>query len=505
MGLFQPAWMSKNETRAIRAVQKISDDAELWTILRDTKSPAVGLAALAQVPDANLGRIAAVAEHGGTKEVAVAAYRRLLTLDARRIRFADIAIHSRYVSEIAITAVGELKDQKTLFDVASETTNMEVWSAAALRLKDAAKRARLIMQPTTMEKLYNDEPLLKPLGKATREKRLSLLKATTDAEALMTVAVQSRDEEFAQCALEAIGETEKQSLMMVAMRAEIRAVAEAALSKLGHDDRNRLGCCTDSRSRWESVRMAAATQLLVSSSAAMLAKTMADIASGQDIRLKDAAYTLIIRGDQNVAKAYLKLLAKGVEGNLSTYYALKTSGDEKLSDAVLLGGTEKSVKDVLAYGAPSSKALKKLVEDKGKPCRASALQELVNYRSITADALAGCLGDEELCHVAARQLAQLGDIRGLNQSIIDKDITALSNYPCRESVDTLLGIIRSETPYKAADAEYAIKKLYAAGMADYVRSKPLSEYKRPHTDMGKDSCHTDEPGVSFDFVTEAKK
>ena len=103
MGLFKPAWMSKNRKRALNAVEKESDQLKLEKIAKDDSVYNI--------------------------DVSIAAIKKLTD----QFVLADIAKNDTNTI-IGITAVTSLVDQKCLFDLALNSDCQDIREAAAIKI-----------------------------------------------------------------------------------------------------------------------------------------------------------------------------------------------------------------------------------------------------------------------------------------------------------------------------------------------------------------------------------
>jgi predicted regulator of amino acid metabolism with ACT domain len=144
MGLFTPAWNSKTEERALRAVEKMTDRTKLARVAKKAKNREVRYAAFAKLTDQD------------------------------RIVLADVAKNADY-SDVRYDAVAKLTDQRGLADVAKNAGDSDVRKAAVANLTDQGVLADLAkndsdsdVRQAAVSKLTNPEAL-----KSVVEKYLS--------------------------------------------------------------------------------------------------------------------------------------------------------------------------------------------------------------------------------------------------------------------------------------------------------------------------------------------
>jgi hypothetical protein len=131
MGLFTPAWKSKNEEKAIRSVKKMTDQKKLVQIIRESGNWRLRKAAVENLSDQTL--LASVAIHDPEEYVRKAAVEKITD----QTQLAHIAINDkdRNVRETAVKNE-YFVDQKALARIVKSESNFNVRNAAVEKLFD---------------------------------------------------------------------------------------------------------------------------------------------------------------------------------------------------------------------------------------------------------------------------------------------------------------------------------------------------------------------------------
>jgi len=133
MRLFRPAWDSKNEKRAVKAVEKLTDEVLLARIAKEARCWRARIAAVEKLTDQNV--LADIAENANEYHLRKAAVEKLTELNV----LADVAKNGTD-SYDRKKAVKKLTDQSVLAYVAKNNTNSNVRIVAAKKLIDKTMR-----------------------------------------------------------------------------------------------------------------------------------------------------------------------------------------------------------------------------------------------------------------------------------------------------------------------------------------------------------------------------
>jgi hypothetical protein len=125
MGLFTPAWKSKNKEKALRAIEKMTDQKKLAKVAKTAESWEVRKRAVWKITDQSM--LVDVAKNDGDSRVRKAAVEELTDQSA----LADIAKNDKD-SDVRKAAVEKLTDKSALADVAK---NGEDWNVAIVAYK----------------------------------------------------------------------------------------------------------------------------------------------------------------------------------------------------------------------------------------------------------------------------------------------------------------------------------------------------------------------------------
>lgn len=114
MGLFQPGWMSKDEKKAMRSLEKVSGDAALFKVVTECPHPSVQMLALSRIKDEG-------------RRLDVVLTKQLLSFDLRRAALHGIseeglqqAAKKAPTCELRLEAVQRMKDETGLAAIVME-------------------------------------------------------------------------------------------------------------------------------------------------------------------------------------------------------------------------------------------------------------------------------------------------------------------------------------------------------------------------------------------------
>jgi hypothetical protein len=186
MGLFTPAWKSKNTDKAVKAVAKITDQKKLERIALEAPDGHARHAAVKEITDQSA--LADVAKNSESGLVRVAAVEKIRTAE--------------------ITAVEKITDQSALTEFAKNSEFGSVREAAVkklfakLDLADVAKKAKYgYIRQVAVEKITDQYLLADILNNMTTEdyyfnEGLSIIKKITDKNVLSTIHLSSTIEKM---------------------------------------------------------------------------------------------------------------------------------------------------------------------------------------------------------------------------------------------------------------------------------------------------------------------
>ena len=139
MGLFRPAWDSKNWERATKAVKKIKKEAKLARVAKEARCSEARVAAVERLTDQDV--LAYVAKNDEDRAVRVAAVEKLTDQDI----LAYIAKINWY-SDVGDAAFKKLTDQNVLVDFAMNDEKPWFRKAAVKKLTDLKKTDTAILE-----------------------------------------------------------------------------------------------------------------------------------------------------------------------------------------------------------------------------------------------------------------------------------------------------------------------------------------------------------------------
>jgi hypothetical protein len=164
MGLFTPAWKSKNEERALRAVRKMTSQKKLAKVVKNSEHLRVPVVAVKKLTNQTL--LADIAKSAKDWYVRKAATEKLTD----QTLLADIAKNDSH-ADVRNAAVEKLTDQSLLADVAKKDSNEYVRKAAVEKLTDQTVLADIAenewssnVRNSAVEKL-TDQTLLADIAK----------------------------------------------------------------------------------------------------------------------------------------------------------------------------------------------------------------------------------------------------------------------------------------------------------------------------------------------------
>ena len=129
MGLFKPAWKSKNTQKALWAVAKMTDQTKLARAARESTDWIVRRAAVEKLTDQTI--LADIAINDKVNDVRKTTVEKLT--DQKLL--ADIAKNDNF-SDVRKTAVEKLTDQTMLTDVAKNANNYDIRLRALQKIQD---------------------------------------------------------------------------------------------------------------------------------------------------------------------------------------------------------------------------------------------------------------------------------------------------------------------------------------------------------------------------------
>jgi hypothetical protein len=165
MGLFTPAWKSRNEKRALKAVEKMTDQQKLAKVAKEARNWRARLEAVYELTDqtvlADIAKndkdsymrkaavktltdqtvLADVAKNDKDRDVREAAVEKLTIVRKAAVEkltdpaaLADIAKNDKELTDVRKAAVCELTDQTALADIAKNANNYDVRKKAIEKL-----------------------------------------------------------------------------------------------------------------------------------------------------------------------------------------------------------------------------------------------------------------------------------------------------------------------------------------------------------------------------------
>ncbi len=142
MGLFMPAWLSKNEDKALLAISKMTDDAKLAQAAKEAVSWQVSKAAMEKICNQKL--IADVVKHAKNKWSILGVHERDKALNMLAIATSNMLNRLPYELpifeekyDVRMDAINRIHDQAVLCDIASDKElQLYIRLAAAAKLED---------------------------------------------------------------------------------------------------------------------------------------------------------------------------------------------------------------------------------------------------------------------------------------------------------------------------------------------------------------------------------
>ena len=146
MGLFRPAWKSKNTDKALRAAQKLSEQSEIALAAKNAHSSQVRKAAIERLSDQKILR--EIAEHDPNFELCCAALNRI-----DDIQFIIHLAHTHHAYFARQAAIKRIDDIPTLLSVIRNERDADVREVAYAQIKDQDILLSLAQQAGGLEKL----------------------------------------------------------------------------------------------------------------------------------------------------------------------------------------------------------------------------------------------------------------------------------------------------------------------------------------------------------------
>ena len=216
--LFKPAWQSKNEKKALRAVEKMRDQAKLEQVARESPSKWVKIAAIKKLTNQSLVAAFALVDDYGLSSEAIKRLtdQALLTEVGRKSKSVDICyavaekiadrsfaqnLYAQLAKENTNTqsehtmllAIDKLTNQDLLFDVAMNTS-LKRQSAATEKLTDQSKLAEVAkvdsQHGSTAVKMLTDHTMIIDVARNAKTATTcwQAIEKLTDEEILADIA-----------------------------------------------------------------------------------------------------------------------------------------------------------------------------------------------------------------------------------------------------------------------------------------------------------------------------
>ena len=135
MAFFKPGWMSRNEEKAIRAVEKLTDQKELFRVVRESENVTICCAAVQRITDQK--ELIRVVRESENVTIRCAAVQRIT--DQKELK--DIALNE-ISPEICSLATKNLTDQSALVDVLMNCQRHN-YSGSVIKISDQRVIAEL--------------------------------------------------------------------------------------------------------------------------------------------------------------------------------------------------------------------------------------------------------------------------------------------------------------------------------------------------------------------------
>jgi DUF917 family protein len=130
MGLFTPAWKSKNEEKALRAVEKMTDRKKLEEVAKTAENGKVRRAAVKKITDQSV--LADIARNDKDSDVCKAAVEKIIDLSPSIGEI--VKVDKDELKKFRLAAVEKLTDQSVLADIAKNAEDEYLREAAIHRL-----------------------------------------------------------------------------------------------------------------------------------------------------------------------------------------------------------------------------------------------------------------------------------------------------------------------------------------------------------------------------------
>lgn len=239
MFFFKPSWMSQNEKKAIRAVEKLTDQKELIRVVRESKNDNVRSAAVKKITDQKVlvdlaltdssHWIRTFAVEGLTDQAALVdvlmksdsvGFIEAVTKISDQAVLANLALNSRYCG-VQRKAIRCLSDQRVLEEIASNDF-IDAWSRwyAAIKLNNQGLAQSVFL------KLAIGDDINGPTKNA-----LQILVSAKNEEALLEVAKFGKLE---QIKIDAIKSIESKELLKKSLPALDGSVKRLVCGNFGH-------------------------------------------------------------------------------------------------------------------------------------------------------------------------------------------------------------------------------------------------------------------------------
>lgn len=444
MGLFTPAWKSKDEKKALAFIEKCDRQGVLEEIALSCEYPSRRIAAVNRLSDQQaLFRVAVEKQTPCEEAAARLTDPRLLSTVARKAASA----------KARLIAVRKLADQAVLDEAVRLDADAEVREAAWRRLEDKASRVSL--------GLADKSPSLRELAVAELD----------DPTRLAEVAKNDMSEWVRKAAVEKL--TDPAVLEWIAQHDVSDYASVAAVERLA--DQAALG------------RVAKNGHLRAREAAL---KRITDPAIRTDVMLSSWKAEERIRAIRSLSPFDPRLLQAAQDKH----------SEEVREVAVYQMQDVDMLVELVKVASDPNPAYKKL-RDMGKLDEA-LLQKIMETESADVRSRAE-LELDKLAFYARLQEREAGRI--ILSEYERQDLKALSKNPSRESVEAILLLLRefggrhSPTPM-AYSIRSALQKLYRSQPALRSAIRAANNYSiQGHNDIGHGSCHSDDGPMIFDF------
>lgn len=230
MGLFKPAWMSKDKGKALKSAEKVTNQTELGRMAKEAVYASVRAAAVEKLTDLNT--LAEIAEGDADSSVRFKAFRKLPDkMRSQKMRM-DIAMNEDWSSEQE-EIIAQLTDRDFLTRIAEKKIKDQDFRAKLYRKLSPADLAKKRLRELALSEVEqtDDQRVLAAIARDENHRaQTEAIMKLTDGTVLEEIAIDDKNGHAGEEAIKRI--CDQSTLYRIAMNAANGSVAQKAVEKV---------------------------------------------------------------------------------------------------------------------------------------------------------------------------------------------------------------------------------------------------------------------------------